>query len=70
MRPKTLGLAWSKRCVSSARFRSPNVFWIDSHHKRYVAAVGDYVIGHVMSKIGVDFFRLDIGAAQVTHAGR
>ena len=46
------------------------MFWIDSHHKRYVAAVGDYIIGHVMSKIGVDFFRLDIGAAQVTHAGR
>lgn len=46
------------------KFRSPNVFWIDSHHKRYVAAVGDFIIGHVMSKIGVDFFRLDIGAAQ------
>ena len=42
------------------------MFWIDSHQKRYVAAVGDFIIGHVMSKIGVDFFRVDIGAAQVT----
>ena len=51
------------------RFRGPNVFWVDSHQKRYVPAVGDSLIGHVFSKIGVDFFRVDIGAAQVG-AGR
>jgi len=46
------------------KFRSPNVFWVDSHHRRYIPAVGDSLIGHVFSKIGVDFFRVDIGAAQ------
>jgi len=46
------------------KFRSPNVFWVDSHQKRYIPAVGDFVIGHIASKIGVDFFRTDIGAAQ------
>lgn len=46
------------------KFRGPNVFWVDSHQKRYVPAVGDSLIGHVFSKIGVDFFRVDIGAAQ------
>ena len=47
------------------KFRAPNVFWVDSHQKRYIPAVGDFVIGHVFSKIGVDFFRVDVGAAQV-----
>lgn len=46
------------------KFRSPNVFWVDSHQKRYIPAVGDFLIGHIASKIGVDFFRTDIGAAQ------
>jgi len=46
------------------KFRSPNVFWVDSHQRRYIPAIGDFVIGYIMSKIGVDFFRVDIGAAQ------
>jgi len=46
------------------KFRSPNAFWVDSHQKRYIPAVGDYLIGHIASKIGVDFFRVDVGAAQ------
>lgn len=46
------------------KFRAPNVFWVDSHQKRYIPAIGDCLIGHIASKIGVDFFRVDIGASQ------
>jgi len=59
----------NKRAVNCSKagvlkFRPPNVFWVDSHQKRYIPAIGDYLIGHIASKIGVDFFRTDIGAAQ------
>lgn len=46
------------------RFRAPNVFWVDTHQKRYVPAIGDHAMGLIISKIGVDMFRTDIGAPQ------
>jgi len=36
--------------------------WVEGERKRYVAAVGDHVIGHVAKKDGEEY-RLDIGAS-------
>ncbi len=40
-----------------------DVFWVDCHSKRYVAARGENVVGVVTSKAG-DFFRVDIGVSE------
>ncbi|KAK3794637.1 hypothetical protein RRG08_003782 [Elysia crispata] len=45
------------------RFRKPAVYWIDCHHKRYIPAKGDSVIGIVNQKVG-DIFRVDIGSSE------
>ncbi len=39
------------------------VFWVDVHSRRYVAARGENVIGVVTNKAG-DFFRVDIGVSE------
>lgn len=41
-------------------FQAPNKFWIASHKKRYVPAVGDLVIGIVVAKMA-ELYRVDIG---------
>jgi len=40
--------------------RKNNIYWIDSHQKRYIASKGDRVIGYVVSK-GSLSARIDIG---------
>lgn len=45
------------------RTKAPAVFWVDSHHKRYVASRGENVIGVVLAKAG-DTFRVDIGTSE------
>ncbi|RUS84246.1 hypothetical protein EGW08_007998 [Elysia chlorotica] len=45
------------------RFRKPGVYWVDCHHKRYIPAKGDSVIGIVNQKVG-DIFRVDIGSSE------
>ena len=45
--------------------QNANVYWIDSHSKRYAAAKGDNVVGIVVGgKSGADLFRVDIGTAE------
>ncbi|KAH3721190.1 exosome complex component RRP40-like [Dreissena polymorpha] len=46
------------------RHKEPNIYWIDSHQKRYVAVKGDSVIGVVTNKAG-DIFRVDIGGSEI-----
>lgn len=45
------------------RTKTPAVFWVDSHQKRYVASRGENVIGVVLAKAG-DTFRVDIGTSE------
>lgn len=45
------------------RFREPNVYWVDTHQKRYVPVKGEHVIGIVTQKAG-DIFRVDIGGSE------
>ncbi|KAK7101139.1 exosome complex component RRP40-like [Littorina saxatilis] len=44
------------------KFKEPNVYWIDTHQKRYVPVKGEHVIGIVTQKAG-DIFRVDIGGS-------
>ncbi|XP_074642391.1 exosome complex component RRP40-like [Tubulanus polymorphus] len=46
------------------RFKEPNIYWIDSHIRRYVPVRGDCVIGIVTQKAG-DIFRVDIGGSEL-----
>ncbi|XP_022313052.2 exosome complex component RRP40-like [Crassostrea virginica] len=46
------------------KFKEPNIYWIDSFQKRYVAQKGDTVIGIVTAKAG-DVFRVDVGANEL-----
>lgn len=46
------------------RHREPNIYWIDSHQKRYVPVRGESVIGIVTNK-GGDVFRVDIGGSEM-----
>lgn len=41
-------------------FQGPNKFFIQSHRRRYIPAVGDLVIGIVTAKLA-ELFRVDIG---------
>lgn len=45
------------------RFKEPNVYWVDSHQKRYIPTKGDNVIGVVTAKAG-DVFRVDVGGSE------
>lgn len=45
------------------RHKQPNVFWIDSQQKRYVAVKGDSVIGIVTARSG-DVFKVDCGGSE------
>ncbi|XP_006011633.1 exosome complex component RRP40 [Latimeria chalumnae] len=45
------------------RHKEPNVYWVDSQQKRYVAAKGEYVIGIVTAKAG-DIFKVDVGGSE------
>ncbi|XP_076441235.1 exosome complex component RRP40-like [Babylonia areolata] len=45
------------------KFRDPNIYWIESHQKRYVPVKGEHVIGIVTQKAG-DIFRVDIGGSE------
>ena len=40
-----------------------DIYWVDTHSKRYVPIKGEYVLGIVVAKAG-DAFRVDIGAAE------
>ena len=40
-----------------------DIYWVDTHSKRYVPVKGEYVLGIVVAKAG-DAFRVDIGAAE------
>jgi len=40
--------------------RKNNIYWIDSHQKRYIASKGDRVIGYVVSKASLSA-RIHIG---------
>lgn len=46
------------------KMRNNNLFWIDSHQKRYVAARGECVIGIVRMK-GSNHVRVDINSAEL-----
>ncbi|XP_023211013.1 exosome complex component RRP40-like [Centruroides sculpturatus] len=45
------------------RHRKPNVYWIDAHHKKYIPARGEAVIGIVISK-GSESVRVDLGSSE------
>jgi RNA-binding protein Rrp4 and related proteins (contain S1 domain and KH domain) len=45
------------------RKKASNVYWIDSHRKRYVPVKGETVIGIVVNKSG-DIFKVDIGSSE------
>jgi len=45
-------------------YKAPNVFWIDSHQKRYVPSKGDYVVGVTVGRQG-DFYKVDIGSSDL-----
>ncbi|XP_033822999.1 exosome complex component RRP40 [Periophthalmus magnuspinnatus] len=52
-------------CVGGLlRHKAPNVFWVQSHSKRYVPAKGECVIGIVTAKSG-DVFKVDVGASEL-----
>lgn len=40
-----------------------DIYWVDTHTKRYVPVKGEYVLGIVLAKAG-DAFRVDIGTAE------
>lgn len=42
---------------------SHDIYWVDTHSKRYVPIKGEHVLGIVVAKAG-DAFRVDIGAAE------
>merc|ERR1712241_349314 len=42
---------------------SHDIYWVDTHSKRYVPVKGEYVLGIVVAKAG-DAFRVDIGTAE------
>ena len=44
------------------RYRPPNRFWVDFHHKRYLPTVDDCVIGKIEER-NMDFYRLSIGGS-------
>lgn len=46
------------------KMRNNNLFWIDSHQKRYVASRGEYVIGIVHSKSSTNA-RVDINSSDL-----
>ena len=39
------------------------IYWVDTHSKRYVPIKGEYVLGIVLAKVG-ETFRVDIGTAE------
>ena len=45
------------------RKKASNVYWVDSHRKRYVPVKGETVIGVVVNKSG-DIFKVDIGSSE------
>lgn len=45
------------------RKKARNVYWVDSHRKRYVPVKGDTVVGVVVNRSG-DTFRVDIGSSE------
>jgi exosome complex component RRP40 len=45
------------------RKKTSDVYWVDSHQKRYVPAKGETVIGVVVNKSG-DVFKVDIGSSE------
>ena len=45
------------------RKKASNVYWVDSHRKRYIPVKGETVIGVVVYKSG-DFFKVDIGSSE------
>lgn len=44
-------------------YRSPNVYWIEGHQKRYIPKKGDLVVGIVQVKRG-DILKIDIGSSE------
>ncbi|ELU16219.1 hypothetical protein CAPTEDRAFT_131167 [Capitella teleta] len=44
-------------------FKDPNIYWVDSHHKRYIPVRGENVLGVVTNKSG-DTFKVDIGGSE------
>lgn len=45
------------------RKKGRNVYWVDSHRKRYVPVKGDTVVGVVVNRSG-DTFKVDIGSSE------
>lgn len=45
------------------RKKVSNVYWVDSHRKRYIPVKGENVIGVVVNKLG-DIFKVDIGSSE------
>ena len=43
--------------------KPPNVYWVNSHQKRYVPRKGEVIVGVVASKRG-DLLKVDIGASE------
>lgn len=46
------------------RFKSPNVYWVESRPKRYIPKQTDYVVGIILKKAG-DILKVDIGASEL-----
>nr|CAD7205474.1 unnamed protein product [Timema douglasi] len=44
------------------RMKNANVYWVDSHQKRYIPSRGETVVGVVTNKSG-EVFRVDIGSS-------
>nr|CAD7432908.1 unnamed protein product [Timema monikensis] len=44
------------------RMKNANVYWVDSHQKRYIPSRGETVVGVVTTKSG-EVFRVDIGSS-------
>lgn len=61
LRRETESIVASKSGV--LRHRQPNIYWLETHQKRYVPTRNDDVMGLVTSKAG-DFFKVDIGASE------
>uniref|UniRef100_A0A1B6CL21 Exosome complex component RRP40 n=1 Tax=Clastoptera arizonana TaxID=38151 RepID=A0A1B6CL21_9HEMI len=45
------------------RRKKPDIYWVDTHYKRYVPVKGDHVIGIITGKAG-DYFKVDIGCSE------
>mmetsp|Transcript_8699 Transcript_8699/g.11465 ORF Transcript_8699/g.11465 Transcript_8699/m.11465 type:complete len:272 (+) Transcript_8699:188-1003(+) len=45
--------------AGSLRYRPPNIYWVDSNHKRYIPKAEDRVIGIIEARSG-DYYRVNI----------